>query len=134
MLKRDGTESKTSGTGLSPFDIVKLLNEKGDSEVDLKDYNPWMINRVLSNHQQTVLFASAMNKYYWLDKDIQFKFYKEGIPKGKRFGQWQKKFEATDILVAICDKYGCSMGVAKQYEQLLSDNEKKHLLTCRGGK
>ena len=86
---------------MSPFDVVKHLNEKSNLDFEMKDYAPWIINKALSFHNQTIHFANAMNKCAGLDKDIQYKFYKEGIPKGKRWGAWQKKTPDTELIELI---------------------------------
>ena len=40
-----------------------------------KDYPPYIINRCLSGHLDCVMFANEMNKYSFLDKDMQYSFY-----------------------------------------------------------
>ena len=37
----------------------------------IKDYAPYIINRCLSGSIDSVLFANEMNKYSFLDKDMQ---------------------------------------------------------------
>ena len=41
----------------------------------IKDYPPYIVNRCLSGHLDTVMFANEMNKFPNLDKDLQYSFY-----------------------------------------------------------
>ena len=50
-----------------------------------KDYPPYIINRCLSGHLDCVMFANEMNKYSFLDKDMQYSFYLNTLRKKKRF-------------------------------------------------
>ena len=46
-----------------------------DDEHIIKSYPPFIINKCLSGHIDSVLFANEMNRYHFLDKDMQYKFY-----------------------------------------------------------
>ena len=59
---------------------------KEDLSEDMKSYPPYIVNRCLSGHLDCVLFANEMNKYHFLDKDMQYKFYLENI-----ISWWKKK-------------------------------------------
>ena len=39
-----------------------------------KDYSPYIINRCLSGNLDCILFVNEMNKYSFLDKDMQYSF------------------------------------------------------------
>ncbi len=81
----------------SPFDIAKtILNSKEDcyttEEVFNKEYAPFMVNRILSNASNTVLFAEQMDRNSGLDKKLQYDFYLKGIPKARGYQKmWSKK-------------------------------------------
>jgi hypothetical protein len=112
---------------MTPFDIVNHLNEKTKIELDLKDYAPWIVNKALSFHPQTIYFANEMNSRFSLDKDLQYTFYKEGIPKGKRFGKWQKKSETPEIIDLLSRIYNVNAVVASQYAALMSEEQLQKL-------
>ena len=59
-----------------------------DDEHVISEYPPFIINRCLSGHLDCVLFANEMNKYHFLDKDMQYKFYINILRKRKRFSPW----------------------------------------------
>ena len=50
----------------------KNLIEEDPSEI--KSYAPYIINRCLSGNIDSILFANEMNKYSFLDKDMQYSF------------------------------------------------------------
>lgn len=77
---------------MTPFDIINSINEKKpiDREEAIEEYAPFIINRGLSMHAETVHFANEMNHHSSLSKDQQFDFYMNAIPKGKRWGKWAK--------------------------------------------
>ena len=108
---------------MSPFDLVNILNEKKphDKGEVLLDYNAWMVNAVLSNNRETVFFANEMNKYYDLSKDQQYEFYLNGIPKGKRFGKWNRKSESSEMINIVMDFYDINRRTAEQYLSLMND-------------
>lgn len=109
------------------FDIVNHLNEKTKFDFDVKEYSPWIINKSLSFHNQTIHFANEMNKFSTLDKDIQYKFYLLGIPKGKRFGKWQKKSVAPEVIKFISRIYNVNATIAAQYASLMSEEQLQKL-------
>ena len=51
-----------------------------------KKYPPFVINRCLSQHVDTVLMGNEMNQRHGLDKRLQFHFLLNSIRKRKRFG------------------------------------------------
>ena len=56
-----------------------------------KEYPPYIINRCLSGHIDCVMYANEMNKYHFLDKDMQYEFYINILRKRKRFSPWIRK-------------------------------------------
>ena len=85
----------------------------------IKDYPPYVINRCLSGHLDTVLFANEMNKYHSLDKDMQYKFYLNSVRKRKRFSPWIRKDKISD-LEYVKSYYGYSNEKAKQVLNILT--------------
>ena len=62
-----------------------------------KDYSPYIINRCLSGNLDCILFVNEMNKYSFLDKDMQYSFYLNTLRKKKRFSPWLRKDKVTDL-------------------------------------
>jgi hypothetical protein len=63
---------------MNPFDFVSAVSyTKEDIMPDSiaeKAYNPYLTNKSLSYHQDSVLFANEMNSRYHLDHRLQFQF------------------------------------------------------------
>ena len=94
---------------------------EGDEEA-ISSYPPYIINRCLSGHLDTVLFANEMNKYSNIDKDMQYSFFLYTLRKRKRFSPWLKK-EQMDDLDLVKKHYGYSNEKAKVAVSLLTKTQ-----------
>ena len=106
------------------FNKNNLIEEDPET---ISSYPPYIVNRCLSGHLDTVLFANEMNKYSNLDKDMQYSFFLYTLRKRKRFSPWLKK-EQVDDLDLVKKHYGYSNEKAKVAVTLLT---KTHLETIR---
>ena len=95
---------------------------KEDLSEDIKSYPPFIINRCLSGHLDCVMFANEMNKYHFLDKDMQYSFYLNSLRKKKRFSPWLRKDKVTD-LECVKSYYGYSNEKASQALKILSKEQ-----------
>lgn len=64
---------------------------------DISSYQPYIINKCLSAHLDTVLFANEMNQYPFLKKDMQYLYYLHSIRKRKRYSPWVKKVNEENL-------------------------------------
>jgi len=87
-----------------------------------KEYPPYIINRCLSGHLDCVMFANEMNKYSFLDKDMQYSFYLNSLRKKKRFSPWLRKDKVTD-LESVKQYYGYSNEKASQALKILTKEQ-----------
>mgnify|MGYP000536251567 FL=1 len=101
------------------FNKENLIEE--DSTL-IKEYPPFIINKCLSGHLDCVLFANEMNKYHFLDKDMQYSFYLNILRKRKRFSPWLRKDKITD-LDYVKQYYGYSNEKALQVLKILSQEQ-----------
>ena len=92
----------------------------------ISSYPPYIINRCLSGHLDTVLFANEMNKYSNLDKDMQYSFFLYTLRKRKRFSPWLKK-EQIDDLDLVKKHYGYSNEKAKVAVTLLTKTQLEYI-------
>ena len=92
----------------------------------ISSYPPYIINRCLSGHLDTVLFANEMNKYSNLDKDMQYSFFLYTLRKRKRFSPWLKK-EQVDDLDLVKKHYGYSNEKAKIAVTLLTKTQLEYI-------
>ena len=101
------------------FNKENLIKENPDI---VKEYPPYIVNRCLSGHMDCVLFANEMNKYHFLDKDMQYNFYINILRKRKRFSPWVRKEKVSD-LEFVKSYYGYSNEKASQALKILSKEQ-----------
>ena len=101
------------------FNKENLIEE--DSTL-AKEYPPFIINKCLSGHLDCVLLANEMNRYHFLDKDMQYNFYLNILRKKKRFSPWLRKEKVSDIEY-VKQYYGYSNEKASQVLKILSDEQ-----------
>ncbi len=105
------------------FNKNNLIEEDPEA---ISSYPPYIINRCLSGHLDTVLFANEMNKYSNLDKDMQYSFFLYTLRKRKRFSPWLKK-EQVDDLDLVKKHYGYSNEKAKVAVSLLTKTQLEYI-------
>jgi len=111
---------------MNPFDYVNSINYQKtnlilDDESE-KGYNPFLTNHQLSYFPDTVQVANAMNRYYELDKKLQYDFLLNIVRKRKRFSKWGKP-EDIENLEVVKEYYGYSNEKAKSILPLLSQEQ-----------
>ena len=87
-----------------------------------KEYPPYIVNRCMSGHMDAIMYAQEMNKYHFLDKDLQYNFYLNILRKRKRFSPWIRKDKVTD-LDCVKQYYGYSNEKASQALKILSHEQ-----------
>jgi hypothetical protein len=114
----------------NPFDFVKSVSyDKKDIMVDNveeKAYAPFLINKSLSYHQDSLFFTNEMNCRHGLDHRLQYLFLLNTLRKRQRFSQWSKPY-LSKKLDTIKDYYQISTLKAKEYMEVLSDKEVREL-------
>jgi hypothetical protein len=124
---------------MNPFEFVSAICDSKQNlivdEASEKAYNPFMINRSLSYHYDTVLLANEMNQRSFLDKKLQFDFLINTVRKKKRFAKWVKPTSSDDLEV-VKEYYGYSNEKARQVLSLLNDDQMGQLKQriFKGGK
>jgi|TARA_B100001250_G_scaffold278797_1_gene241213 hypothetical protein len=112
------------------YPLKDYLNSINLSKKDLmtddpgweKNYSPYIINKCLSHHMDTLAFANEMNRYPNLDKRLQYSFYLNTVRPKKRFSPWGKKEKVKDLEV-VKQYYGYSNEKAKQALRILSPTQ-----------
>jgi hypothetical protein len=124
---------------MNPFDFITAIcdskKELITDDITEKAYNPFMVNRSLSYHYDTVLLANEMNQRAFLDKKLQFDFLINTVRKKKRFAKWVKPISSDDLEV-VKSYYGYSNEKARKVLPLLSDDQMGQLKQriFKGGK
>jgi hypothetical protein len=116
---------------MSPFDFVnQILQGKQQLIVDEQtegEYAPFLVNRSLSYHKDTILYANEMNRRHHLDKKLQNDFLLNTVRSRKRpFVKWVKSEKSEDIS-CIKQVYGFSDTKAREALRLLNDEQIQQL-------
>ena len=72
-----------------------------------KKYPAFIINKCMSHHMDTVMYANEMNQYPELDNLLQYDFFINTVRPRKRFSPWGKKEKALDLDI-VKQYYGYS--------------------------
>ena len=94
-----------------------------------KKYPAFMVNKVLSGFQDTVILTNEMNRNHFLDRDMQFQFLLNSIRQRKRFTPFLRASKIKDI-ECIKEYYGYSNEKAKSALDILT-NEQLKLIKAR---
>jgi len=108
------------------MELKDWLNSINFTKEDLSDhigeYPPYIVNRCLSGHLDCIMFANEMNRYNFLDKDMQYSFYLNTLRKRKRFSPWIRKDKVSD-LEYVKRYYGYNNENATQALKILSHEQ-----------
>ena len=85
-------------------------------------YPAYIINKCMSHHMDTVMYANEMNQYSLLDSKMQYDFYIHIVRPKRRFSPWGKK-KKIDDLDLVKRYYGYSTDKAIQALRILSPNQ-----------
>ena len=96
-----------------------LASEDADWE---KHYPPYIVNKCMSHHMDTVMYANEMNFYPNLDKKLQYDFFINTVRSRKRFSPWDKKQKMNDLEV-VKQYYGYSNEKARQALNILTPDQ-----------
>ena len=111
---------------MNPFDFVNSItydkNDLMDEPYQESVYDPYLVNRALSQHEDTVYLANEMNQYHNLDKKMQYHFLLNTVRKRKRYGKWAKKVD-DEMVEYVSAYYGYGPKKAQQAVLLLSDEQ-----------
>ena len=89
-----------------------------------KKYPAYMVNKVLSGFQDTVMLCNEMNRNHFLDRDMQFQFLLNSIRSKKRFTPFLKAGKIKDI-ECVKEYYGYSNEKAKSALNILTKEQLK---------
>ena len=119
---------------LNSINLTKnnLIEEDPDSK---KEYPPFIINKCLAGHIDTVLYANEMNKNPHLPKKMQYDFFINSVKPRKRFSPWARK-DSIDYLEVVKEYYGYNDDKALQALRILTKDQLDHIKKAlsKGGK
>lgn len=104
------------------FGKKNIIKNSDNPELAEKLYQPYLVNKALSQFPDTVRIANEMNLHHFLDKKLQFEFFLNIVRSKKRFGKWAKKEDNEDIEL-VMQHYNYNYGKAKQVLPLLNRDQ-----------
>ncbi len=127
---------------VTPFTFVTAILEDGRSLLTerpdyLSSYSPFVINRALSYHADTVQPAQWMNERPDIDKLHHEAFLINICRRGKRpFKKWAKTTSDDVRIEAVQEYFDCSKREALMYLELLTTEQMEEISSYleRGGK
>ena len=90
----------------------------------VKKYPAFMVNKVLSSFIDTISKANEMNRYHFIDKDMQYQFLLNSIRSKKRYSPFLRANKLKDIGL-VKEFYGYSNEKAKSALDILTKNQLK---------
>lgn len=114
---------------LTIFDFLKDLSENKQDILDdtnESQYDCYMINRYLSMHPTTMLYANEMNKLYFLPKRMQYDYLFNSIRKERRFFKYIKSEKLEDIEL-VKEYFGYGTRKAKDALRILSEEDIEYM-------
>lgn len=116
--------------------ILKTKEYQLNTDDEERDYNPFLVNKALSQHIDCIFYVNEMNINGHLEKKMQYDYYFHSIRKYNRgYQKWFKATESNDIQL-IKEYYGYSVDKAKQVLPLLTEDNLKFIKNKldKGGK
>ena len=95
-----------------------------DSEDKLwqKKYPSFIVNKILSGFQDTVMLVNEMNRNHFVDKDMQFHFLLNSIRSKKRYSPFLRASKLKDIEY-VKEYYGYNNEKAKTALDILTKDQ-----------
>ena len=118
--------------------IPSILEKKKNvfqAEHEYKDYQPYIVNRALSFHQDCVPYVNEINVFNGVDKDMQYQYLLNTIrPMKRKFQPWQKS-EVDKNIECVKEYFGYSNEKAKEALRILNDEQIAYIKakTNKGG-
>jgi hypothetical protein len=83
-------------------DWLKSINQTKKNLIDEdpsleREYNPYIINRILSAELDCIMFANELNRYHFLPKKLQYDFFINTLRVKKRYSAWLRKDVIQDL-------------------------------------
>ena len=97
---------------------------KSEDKEWIKKYPAFIINKVLSGFQDTIMLVNEVNRNHFLDKDMQYSFLLNSIRSKKRFSPFLRASKLKDIDL-VKEYYGYSNEKAKTVLDILTKDQLK---------
>ena len=97
---------------------------KSEDKQWIKKYPAFIINKILSGFQDTIMLVNEVNRNHFLDKDMQYSFLLNSIRSKKRFSPFLRASKLKNIDL-VKEYYGYSNEKAKTVLDILTKDQLK---------
>ena len=110
------------------FDFLNAINYKKnniirDDPQSVKEYEPYRINKFLSQNVDSILYVNEMNSRPHCDVELQFDYFINSLRERKRKAHKWLVSESFNDIEVVKEYYGYSDAKAKIALSLLNDDE-----------
>ena len=109
---------------LNAINFTKKNLMNSEDKLWQKKYPSFIVNKILSGFQDTVMLVNEMNRNHFVDKDMQFHFLLNSIRSKKRFSPFLRANKLKDI-ECVKEYYGYSNDKAKSALDILTKEQLK---------
>ena len=99
-----------------------LMRGTANDDLAEKGYKPYLTNRSLSYHQDSILYANEMNMRPTAEYKWQYEFLLNSLRKRKRFSKWKKQDPNASVDM-IMEYYGYGRSKAEDALRVLTDEQ-----------
>ena len=99
-----------------------LMRGTANDELAEKGYKPYLTNRSLSYHQDSILYANEMNMHPAAESKWQYEYLLNSLRKRKRFSKWKKQDPNASVDM-IMEYYGYGRSKAEEALRVLTDDQ-----------
>ena len=128
---------------MKPFDYVtsvsynkkNMMRDTENDELAESGYQPYLSNKALSYHVDSLFHSNEMNMNHHIDNKLQFDFLLNTLRTRKRYTPWLKA-KKEKYLEYVKEYYGYSNEKAKSALNILNDEQIKTIMNSldKGGK
>ena len=109
---------------LNSINFTKKNLMKSEDKEWIRKYPAFIINKILSGFQDTIMLVNEVNRNHFLDKDMQYSFLLNSIRSKKRFSPFLRASKLEDIDL-VKEYYGYSNEKAKTVLDILTKDQLK---------
>ena len=109
---------------LNSINFTKKDLMKSEDKDWVKKYPAFIVNKILSGFQDTIMLVNEVNRNHFLDKDMQYWFLLNSIRSKKRFSPFLRANKLKNIEV-VKEFYGYSNEKAKSALDILTKDQLK---------
>lgn len=99
-----------------------LMRGTANDELAEKGYKPFLTNRSLSYHQDSILFANEMNMRPTAENKWQYEYLLNTLRKRKRYSKWKKQ-DPDATVEMIMEYFGYGRSKAEDALRVLTDDQ-----------